>query len=344
MEEFVKQFRARTKLRLREDVFGRLGPKMAWYSAPPAKKGALSVGLQVPKMTALFEVSDTATVGKALDELMAMANKEFKASAAAAAAPVGGADGKAAGKAKAAKPAVPEFKLTSVSPKTYILSLPPQYAAMTNLQLTISLGKKTLAVSSSPIGAREALALESKPEGRWKPEGDLASTLDELPKGLVFLSVGDPREALPAALANLPMTLQTASTMLAGGAPPLPAAENMAGGPEARRPGRLPGGRDGSSPGPPRRPRRAAAPGRGPTRPRGPRSPSRRRRAAAPAGAVRAARRRPRRSRRPAARRLREGRPERGSSGSTRPRSPRPRRSSRSSSRGMRPSRSTPRA
>jgi hypothetical protein len=245
IEQFAETFKTKTKLSLTDDVLGRLGPKFAFYSLP-AKKGALSVGLQVPKATMLVEVSDATAFGKALDELMGLANKELKTTFAA----LSGGTQPAANERKGGSSAdstIPVFRMSPGTLKTYILKLPPQYAALTNLELTITVGKKYVAISTTPVAAREAMAVETKTEGRYKPDPQLAASLDKLPKELIYLAVDDPTETLPAGLAAFPTSLQmrlSPPAMLAasggangsgaGGQPP---PDSDAGGPGMRRRG-----------------------------------------------------------------------------------------------------------
>jgi hypothetical protein len=231
VEAFAKTFKDRSRLRLREDVLARLGPKMAYYIAPgPGAKpatgtsgrpaannpmaalaGAGAVGFQVPRFVVLMEVADVKAFAKAFDELILTANREIKA--AMPAAPEAGGEGqpreKGAARRGGAAAAVPEFKITSSQPKTFVLSLPPALGALTNLRLTVALGKKYLVLASAPDVARQALALEaSKPDARWSPGGEVKAALDRLPTDLVMLQVNDPSNTLPQAIATLPTDLQ----------------------------------------------------------------------------------------------------------------------------------------
>ena len=217
LDEFAAQVKTKTRLRLKEDVLGKIGPKMALYTVPSTSSSTLNIGFQVPKATLIAEVTDAVALGKALDELALMANKEFKAAFAEAPAPAGGENraqpnrGRApagGGGSSSRRAAAPEFKMSVGTTKTYVLQLPPAYAALTNLQLTVSLGKKHLVISTSSPAAKEALALESAKEGLWKPTGDLVSAFQRLPKGVFGLRVADPSDSLPNGLATLPAALE----------------------------------------------------------------------------------------------------------------------------------------
>jgi hypothetical protein len=252
IDEFEKLVQEKTRKQLREDFLAPLGPKMAFYMPPgkpaPARTPAAgspgaaatnnplaflgSIGLQVPKAVFIAEVSDPTRFSRALDELIIFVNKQletqYASMAAASAAQTKGAAGKAARKPGSPGATAPKFQMTSTgtpgSPKTYVLRLPTQMAAMTNLNLTIMMGQKHLVIATAADVAREALALEGKTEGRWAPRSELAPSLSRLPEGrLILLQVDDPRSTLPEALASLPQTAATISATIAqaakGGGP-----------------------------------------------------------------------------------------------------------------------------
>lgn len=220
--------KAKTKLRLREDVLGRLGPRILAYTSPTksAEKptGLMSIlgggGFQVPKGAILIEMKDAKAASTMLDALVIAANKEIRA---AMTPPADDADkagpGRSGGRANATAKAqaTPEFRPGATNPKTYNLSLPPAIGAMTNLRLSIVVGKKYLIVATMPDAAKEALAAESKTTGGVL-SGDVAKVVEGLPPGLVLLEVADPSDTLPEGLAHLPATLTSAF------APPPPVA------------------------------------------------------------------------------------------------------------------------
>jgi hypothetical protein len=278
--EVENRVKEKTKRDLRQDLLGTLGPKLAFYMlpskspqapAPPSANpfAALAAGLQVPKMALIIEVKDTARFGRALEDLRLYANKEL---ADAMPPPEGagpqtkGAAGRGARRPgpSSSGPAggtAARFEMKSAGtegePRTYVLRLPAQLAAMTNLNLTISLGRKHLVIASSEDTARNALALENKADGRWVPSGDLAASLSRLPESrLLYLNVSDPSTTLPEAMANLPALVDTISTAMAaasqGGMPGLPPGMAGPGGPPgAPPPPGAPGGfgRSGGRPG-----------------------------------------------------------------------------------------------
>ncbi len=130
MESAVKDA---TGLRLREDVLAKLGTRMTFYTSPVKKGlsfGLPAVGVQVPKGALLLEMKDAEGVGKMLDVLLPMANKEMAKRMASFFPP----PAQNAGDAKKAAPAATlEFKVTGEKPKTWSLILPNQWAALTNL-------------------------------------------------------------------------------------------------------------------------------------------------------------------------------------------------------------------
>ncbi len=95
-----------------------------------------------------------------------------------------------------------------------------------NLRPTIRVGPKQVAIATSPELARQAL--EVRPADAWAPPAELVASFAKLPSGLVALSVSDPRDTLPKALAGLPGQLQAsintailrAATPPAGPTPP----------------------------------------------------------------------------------------------------------------------------
>ncbi len=214
MEATVK---ARTKLRLKEDVLGRIGPRMIYFTAPskPAKAGPLSgigaIGWQVPRGGFLIEMKDPKATTRMADDLLLFANKELRTRMAAAKPPADddeAAAPRSSSKAKSAASsgAAPEFKVAVNNPKTWMLHLPPNLSALTNLKLTISYGKKYLVIGTQPDAAREAMAVESKGA---KPLGaDLAKVVAAMPSSPWLIVVEDPRDSLPEGLAQLPADLQ----------------------------------------------------------------------------------------------------------------------------------------
>src|SRR5262249_38167084 len=84
---FGERFRDRTGLRLREDLLGHLGPRMAVLAPPGGGGGSLSLmGMWVhpPEVGLVTEVKDVRSFVAALERLMVVANRERKAAGALA--------------------------------------------------------------------------------------------------------------------------------------------------------------------------------------------------------------------------------------------------------------------
>jgi hypothetical protein len=222
VEEAIKD---KTRSRLKEDILARIGPKVAFYKAPARKTRnplakVSNVGFQVPRMVMVADLKDQKAFSRLFDGLMLAINKQMEAAMPEVPEPAEPEDG-AASKKKTApkKPQAPRFRLSTPDPKTYVLSLPPQLAAMTNLNLTIAVGKKSLIVATASDVARDILALESNPEGQWSPNAELKASLGRLPKELTVLQVSDPRDTLPSTLAKLPTTLPALLASISSGGP-----------------------------------------------------------------------------------------------------------------------------
>ena len=259
----AEALKAKTKVRLNEDILARLGPKAAWYVMPAkaAAPSALSApnmlstmlagaGIdQIPKGALIIEVSDSAAFGKSLDELMAYANREIKAQSAAM---MPGGDGPAGGgrnRRGNSGPSV-EFRLMPGETKTYVLSIPPEMASFVpaSLRPTIRLGPKHVVLAINSETARAALDAKAGAS----PPPELAAAYRTLPAKLKFLTVSDPRETTPAIMASLPAKLQAGVNTLilqATGQPAAPAAV-AANAPGTPAPAPAPAPNGGRSPGP----------------------------------------------------------------------------------------------
>ena len=193
VEQTVQQ---RIRRRFREDLLGLMGRAWAIFQLQKPLGGgglsgawvdALATGFQVPKGALVLEVKDANEFGRTLDELVLQANKLIEeqmgidvAAAAGAAAGARRVHGSGRGRAK---PQYPKFERRSVTSRFYTLSLPTQYAAMTNLQLTVALGEKHLVIATAADTAQEVLNLERDTKGRWTPPPMLADTMGGLPDG-----------------------------------------------------------------------------------------------------------------------------------------------------------------
>jgi prepilin-type processing-associated H-X9-DG protein len=200
-----------TGQRLREDLLGHLGPKMALYLIPDTTisptnpySGMLIPVVQFPKFTLLAEVDDAQAFGNVLDQLAAKANEALKQVVPPG---QGGDDGETV-----------RFRPVSGGAKGYVLEVPTWVLPLpTGLRPTIMVGKKYVALTVSPEVARQALAAESNPEARWKPSADVARALDQAPGKLVAFNIADPRDTIfPELLSNLPPIAQIAGSSMTG--------------------------------------------------------------------------------------------------------------------------------
>ena len=192
--------RDRLGVGLRDDLLAHLGPKAAFYARTQATMPGLPIPMSVPKATILIQVNDPKTFAKTLDTALTTANERLKALAADRPA---GAPG----------PRNPfAFRKAEGPGTTYTLELPPGSLPpapfLAGLKPTMTLGQHYLVISTTPDAARKALAAEPEGAPRWTPEGDFKPMADRLPKNLLFLSVTDPRDTLPALLASLPALVQ----------------------------------------------------------------------------------------------------------------------------------------
>ena len=184
---------------LRADLLKHLGPKAAFFaipskvSAPTNPLSGAALGLLAPaKVAMVVEVDDVEAFGGVLDDLVKQANAAIKAQA--------GPDAATAPEFRALKKGRGYTLLGGSG--AFVMPLPA------GLSPTIVLGRKALALGSTPEAAR--LALES--EGKVPADSPIGKALGRLPKGLTFLSVSDTRASLlPEVVANLPALIQLLS-------------------------------------------------------------------------------------------------------------------------------------
>ncbi len=218
IEGFAEQFKAKTKLRLKEDVLAHVGPKIAVYNAPASRSADAKVaapagplaamlgGKEIPRLTIVAEIDDPKAFGRSLDALMIAANQGLRSLApmlGAIAAPPDANDGGnmpggpggpggpgARPQGKAARPGAGttlEFK--QVGPGVYTMAPPPLLDAMIPkyVRPTVRLGTKYLVISVSPEAARAALEVK----GGGAAGSTFASTLQAAPGDLISLQVAD---------------------------------------------------------------------------------------------------------------------------------------------------------
>ena len=197
-------------LRLKEDLLDKLGPKVAAYVAPGPKPAAgaappnLAAALAgpFPPFTIAVDTPDGTALAKTVDTLMAVVNQQLKAQPQpAGAAPM-------------------QFTKVPGGLTAYTLAIPPQVMQgpqammMATVKPTVVVGKTHLFIAANADAAAKALALEDKAADR-RVATELPPTLAaQLPPKMLMLSVGDPRDTLPALLANLPSLLAAVNLAL----------------------------------------------------------------------------------------------------------------------------------
>jgi len=196
---FEQSMHQRLGLELRDDLLRNLGPKLALY-AQAAGQGAAgdpatAVMAQFTGLTLSVQVRDADAVAKVLDPLMNALNRIIKQQAAAR-------------PNQANAGAAPfEFRKLPAPRPAYVLdlppgSLPPQFLGM--FQPTVMLGTDQLVLGATTAVAEQAVA--GGP--RWQPTGAFIPMGRRLPESLVFLSISDPRDSMPALIEKLPVLVQ----------------------------------------------------------------------------------------------------------------------------------------
>ena len=198
LTKVISEFRVRTGMSLRDDLLGKVGPKIAVFSPPGGVIGGLGgvfgMWFSPPEMGLVAEVKDPKGFATTLARLMEVANRELKA----------------AGALVPPQPGQPlrrgtefaEFRRLKGTEQGYILSVPPSVLPTpAGLRPTILFDpvKKLVAVGTSPASARRALGslvLDGAGPGPVKD----ANT--------VVLSQFDQSGTLPGLLVNLPGLVQ----------------------------------------------------------------------------------------------------------------------------------------
>ncbi len=183
-------------VKLREDLLRQIGPKMAFFVAPDSMPvplspwgGVFSWLTHPPKVTAMVEIKDRSTFAPTLKTVMGTVNRQLQAR-------------------MGDRPAV-QFRPIKGMDDAYGLDVPGELMPMpAGVRPTVALGKNYLVAAISPDDARKILDLETNPRGRLVLGGDLAKGLAGAPKNMTMLSVTDPRETIPAVLANIPFGIQ----------------------------------------------------------------------------------------------------------------------------------------
>jgi prepilin-type processing-associated H-X9-DG protein len=192
LAQFAQRFRARTGLSLRDDLLGKLGPRMALFMPPGAGGSLMGMWFHPPDFGLVAEVKDARGFVESLDRLMQVANRELRAAGAMVPPQPG----------RPSRPGTEfaEFRRLKAPERGYVLSVPPSALptpAAFRPTVAIDLERGLVALAASPATAR--LALSSLVlKGPGATEG----------RDAVLVSQSDPSGMLPELLTNLPSIVQ----------------------------------------------------------------------------------------------------------------------------------------
>ncbi len=210
--------RQRFKLNLRNDLLKLIGPKFAVYSqAPPPAPGALMTALvgQVAGLTVAMQARDEALTPK-LDTIVDAINIIIRSQQEAA-------QRRAGADPDAATPPIEFRKQAGSTQPMYVLNLPtgtvPPAVKML-IRPTLKLGKNQLVLGASTAAANRSFNLATLPADQlWKPTEKFEPMARRLPREMIFLTVNDPRDTLPALVESLPALIPQLNARLQGQAP-----------------------------------------------------------------------------------------------------------------------------
>lgn len=195
VEAWEKSVRDVLGFDLRKDLLSHLGPKVAFYFRPT---GGVAFGPTIPFLNSEItaQVKDQMAVGKALDRVIDVLNLQLKAPAQAPGRP--------------AAATTPRFRKVDGPRPAYSFLMPPGalLGPLASLSPTAIVGKDELVISARKPWAEQALALAGGEGARWAPDGPFAPMARQIPKGLIYLNVNDPRETLPTLIGSIPGILQ----------------------------------------------------------------------------------------------------------------------------------------
>lgn len=190
---------------LRDELIPLIGPRLAFYAQPaspsPEQNPSLMMLNGYTGLTLSLQVRDFDALSKKIGPLIEALNRVLK--------------DRAQGGTLVTQPAppFPSFRKLDKPEHAYLFEFPRGSVAPPILAMfspTLILGKDQLVISMTTKGAERALALSAgDPADRWRPTGLFVDMAKSLPEKLVFLTVSDPRETMPALVANLPAILQT---------------------------------------------------------------------------------------------------------------------------------------
>jgi prepilin-type processing-associated H-X9-DG protein len=192
LAQFAQRFRARTGLSLRDDLLGKLGPRMALFMPPGAGGSLMGMWFHPPDFGLVAEVKDARGFVESLDRLMQVANRELKAAGAMVPPQPG----------RPSRPGTEfaEFRRLKAPERGYVLSVPPSALptpAAFRPTVAIDMERGLVALAASPATARLALSTLVL-KGPGATEG----------RDAVLVSQSDPSGVLPELLTNLPSIVQ----------------------------------------------------------------------------------------------------------------------------------------
>jgi len=191
----TEKLQTRTGLSLRNDLLGKIGPRMAFVGPPGGGAGSLfGMWFNPPEFGLLAELKDAKDFEKALNRLIEVANRELKA-AGAMVPPQGGQPGKPGTE-------FAEFRRLKAPDHGYVLSIPPSVLPTpAGLRPTIVFDPErgVVAFAGSPKVARRLLPALVLRGAKADPSRD---------RNAVALVQSDPSHVLPELLINLPSLVQ----------------------------------------------------------------------------------------------------------------------------------------
>ena len=211
IDGMTKAIEGMTGLKLREEILGLVGPRIAIYST--SDKVSIPISpyqilaqwfLHLPKLTIVAEIKDRAAFGKSLDALMTVANRRIQAEM-----------------TNQGKEGTVAFRPLKGGEAGYELDVPFDVLPLPNgIRPTIRVGRNHVAISTDAEGAKVALAFESE-RGVRPLSAQLGRAIAGLPGRVTLLNISDPTEYLPELIADLPFLVQ-ALAMTSRGDPSSP--------------------------------------------------------------------------------------------------------------------------
>ncbi len=214
--------RQRFQIDLRNDLLKPIGPKFAVYTqSPPPSPGAILTALvgQVAGLTVAMQARDEALAPK-LDTIVDAINIIIRSQQEAA-------QRRAGANLDAATPPIEFRKQAGSMQPMYVLNLPtgtvPPAVKML-IRPTLKLGKNQLVLGASTAAANRSFNIATLPADQlWKPTEKFEPMARRLPREMIFLTINDSRDTLPALVESLPALIPQLNARLQGQANVQPA-------------------------------------------------------------------------------------------------------------------------